>query len=82
MLVGCLVGSLVPAMRFMITYIYYAHLAFVRFNHSVCRGSLMKFCCSEVVGVYQAKKIVTNVLHKVFQNFSEMLPLESCVKLL
>ena len=26
---------------FMITYIYYAHLASVRFEHSVCRGSLM-----------------------------------------
>ena len=25
----------------MITYIYYAHLASVRFEHSVCRGSLM-----------------------------------------
>ena len=25
----------------MITYIYYVHLASVRFEHSVCRGSLM-----------------------------------------
>ena len=25
----------------MITHIYYAHLASVRFEHSVCRGSLM-----------------------------------------
>ena len=25
----------------MITYIYYAHLASMRFGHSVCRGSLM-----------------------------------------
>ena len=26
---------------FMMTYICYAHLASVRFEHSVCRGSLM-----------------------------------------
>ena len=26
---------------FMITYIHYAHLVSVRFDHSVCRGSLM-----------------------------------------
>ena len=33
--------TMCPHIVFMITYIYYAHLASVRFEYSVCRGLLM-----------------------------------------
>ena len=36
----------------MITYIYYAHLASVRFEHSVCRGSLMTAYIYNIYNIY------------------------------
>ena len=42
---------------------------------------LSELCCSEVVELYQPKKIVTDVWQKVSQNFSEKLPGKSFVKL-
>ena len=48
----------------MITYIYYAHLASVRFEHSVCRGSLM----TTYIYIHILRKI-----YKTFKTFNKIL---------
>ena len=48
-------------------HIYYAHLAFVRFEHSVCCGSLMTTCVYIYIYIYINLKILkpfNNVLDK------------------